>query len=100
MENQENDQLREGILRTTLKAVNIMDNYFNGKLPGSSLVKEASKMIGYGLKVEHMNQLRIQNDRSVALRLIKFLPKDIDRQEYIRLTQPQVAKLMPKPKRK
>jgi len=100
MENQENGQLREGILRTTLKAVNIMNEYFEGKLPGSPLVKEASKMIGYGLKVEHMNQLRIQNDRSVALRLIKFLPKDIDRQEYIRLTQPQVAKLMPKPKRK
>ena len=96
-----NKDLREGVQKASQTALNIIQEYFNGTRPGSAQVKEAIRMVGFGLKVEHMNQLSMQSDRSLALRLIKFLPTEVDKQEYIRITNPQIAPLLlKKPKKK
>lgn len=96
-----NKELRENVQEASQKALTIILEYFKGERPGSAQVKEAMKMVGFGLKVEHMDQISAQSDRSLALRLIKFLPNDVDKDEYIRVTNPQIAPLLlPKPEKK
>jgi len=95
-----NKKLREDVQGVSKKALAIIKDYFAGNRTDSAQVKEAIRMVGFGLKVEHMDQLSSQNDRSIALRLLKFLP-EVDKQEYIRITNPQIAPLLlKKPEKK
>ena len=76
------------------KALDIIDGYFDGKRHGTDKVKEAMKMVGFGVKVEHMNQLKDQNNRSVALRLLRWLPDDAARKRYIQITNPEIKQAL------
>jgi len=89
-----NKELRQGVQRVSQSALDIVQEYFDGKRPGTAQIKEAMKMIGFGLKVEHIDQLAVQNDRSIALRLIKFLPNEVDKDQYILMTNPQIQPLL------
>ena len=88
-------EIRERITTAGMKALKIIDEYFDGKRSGTDMVKEASKMVTQAVKVEHMNQIQKNMDRSFALRLIPYLPKEkevIDK--YIEMTNPQVRGLL------
>lgn len=88
-------EFREKILETGDRSLKIMDEYLEGKRAGSDLIKEASKMVAFAIKVEHMNQIKNQADRSFALRLIPFLPKDKEvRERYIEMTNPGLKPLL------
>ena len=69
-----NNSLRNGIISLGEKALNICNEFFDGKREGTDKVKEASKMISNAIKVEHMNQILDQSNKSLALRLLKHLP--------------------------
>lgn len=95
-----NPGFREGVQDVGNEALTIVREYFSGKRQGTDKVKEAVRMIGFGLKVEHMNQIAEFSNKSLALRLVKFLPKDVDKDQYIHLTNPQLRPmLMAKPKK-
>ena len=90
---------RSKIIGLGEKSAQIMDEYFTGRRNGTDMVKEASQMISQAIKIEHMNQLRVQTDRSHALRLLHFLPKDSDvRERYIEITNPEIKILLNTPR--
>lgn len=89
-----NTTLREGIQATGAKCLDTIDQYIKGDIGGSDKITVAMRMVNMSLKVEHMNQIKSNSDRSFALRLLPFLPKDVDRDEYVRITQPQLQPLL------
>jgi hypothetical protein len=53
------------------------------------------RLVGIGLKKEHMEQIGIQSNRSFGLRLLQFLPKnDETRKKYIEMTNPELRPLL------
>ena len=93
------DDFRKNIKTLSKEASKIVGGYFRGETHNANKVKEAMKMLGMGVKVEHMDQIKEQGDKSLAVRLLKFLPTDKARDEYIKLTHPQVpARLLQRPK--
>ena len=87
--------IREKVTSVGEKALTIMDEYFEGKREGTDKVQEASKMITQAIKVEHMNQIQRNTDRSFGLRLLGYLPKDEKvRNKYIEMTNPEIKGLL------
>ena len=62
--------------------------------PMSDKIKEAVRIVALGIKAGHLDQMADHNRASLALRLIPHLPKDVDKDEYVKLTNPQVKPLM------
>lgn len=89
-----NKKFRETVQGVGDEALGVMGRYFKGEHVSADKITMASRMVGHALKVEHMDQIKEISDKSLALRLIKFLPKDVDRDEYIRLTNPQLKPLL------
>ena len=91
-----NSTFREKVQDISNEAANLLKKNLSGKekLEGG-MFDRLIRLIGAGLKVEHMNQLSQQNDRSFGLRLLTFLPKDQDtRKKYIELTNPELRPLL------
>lgn len=89
------DEFRDGVTRVGQKALGIMEDYLDGKRDGTDKVKEASRMIGAAIKIEHMNQIRVHTEKSLAIRLAQFLPKDGNaRQQYIATMNPEIKPLL------
>jgi hypothetical protein len=89
-----NATLRTNVQELASESVGSIRDAILGKSALTERVKEAIRVIGLGIKVEHMNQISEQSNRSFALRLIPFLPKTVDRDEYVKVTNPQIAPLM------
>jgi hypothetical protein len=86
---------REKVTELGEKGLQIIEEYFDGKRHGTDLVREASKMVSQAVKIEHMNQIQKNADRSFAIRLLPFLPKDKEiREKYIEMTNPQIKGLL------
>jgi len=91
-----NNTFREKVQILSNDAIDLLSKSINGKtkLEGG-LTDRLIRLVGQGLKVEHMNQLSQQNDRSFGLRLLQFLPKDeMTRRKYIELTNPELRPLL------
>lgn len=86
--------IRERVAEMGEKALKIMDDYFDGKTTGSEKVKFADRAISNAIKVEHMNQISKQSDRSFGLRLIPYLKDDSVKKKYIEMTNPDVKGLL------
>lgn len=83
------------------KALVHLEDFFDGKVANPDIIKNATKMIGHTIKVIHMGMIQENTRRSQALRLLKFLPSDAVRKEYIKMTNPEVAPLLlSRPKKK
>jgi len=89
-----NKEFRDGILNRAKKALNCIDEYFEGKDIDDQKIRNAIRMVQFGVKIEHMNQIKDHNDKSLAIRLLKFLPDKDTRMEYIKLTNPEVKPLL------
>ncbi len=86
---------REKVTELGEKGLQIIEEYFDGKRNGTDMIREASKMVSQAVKIEHMNQIQKNTDRSFALRLLPYLPKDKEiREKYIELTNPQIKGLL------
>lgn len=90
-----NEKFRDKVQNMASDSLSMIDGYFKGG-PGDPLkVKSAMQMITQGVKIEHMNQLKEHGDKSLALRLFQFLPKDDKiRREYIKITNPELKPLL------
>ena len=90
-----NTTLRTGVQETAQEALYIIKGYFKGDKADQDRLTAAMKVLGLGVKIEHMNQLKDQGDKSLAIRMIQFLPKDEEtRNEYLKITNPQIANLI------
>jgi len=87
---------RENVASVAQSGLEIMSKYLKGdEGVDENRVRQAARMIGFGVKVEHMNQTRELQTKSLALRLVKLLPQDEEvRNEYIKLTNPDVRPLL------
>ena len=90
MNDERDDGFRHRVKAIAEKGLNIMEEDFEGTRKGTDKVNEASKMIGFGVKVSHMDQLKVQHERSQAIRLLPYIPKE-KRGEYISLTNPTAS---------
>lgn len=89
------ENFREEITKIGGKALGIINDYLDGKEVDEGKVRQAARMIGFGVKVEHMNQVNSYQTKSIALRLVKLLPKDTGvRETYIAMTNPEVRPLL------
>ena len=96
-----NTDLREGVQSLAMDSMKMIDQYFSGTDTDPNKLKLAMNALYLGVKIEHMNQLKIQLDKSLAIRLFQFLPQDeIIRKKYLELTNPELKKLLlPRPKK-
>lgn len=82
----------EGISDKALKCV---DGFFDDKKGAKEKIKEALKVIGFKVSLKRMEEINERGNKSLALRLIKFLPQDKGiREKYILLTNPEVKPLL------
>jgi len=88
------DKLKEGIVKVGNIALEVIEKYFGGDDQDEGKVKVANRVVGHSLKVMHMSQVATLTNRSQALRLLKYLPNDETRKEYIKLTQPDTQPLL------
>jgi len=89
------ERLKERVLETTDKALDIVDRYMKDKGGEEDpKVTMAFKLLNQGIKILHMNQVKTLTERSQALRLLKWLPDDAAREEYIKITNPQAVPLL------
>jgi hypothetical protein len=94
-------EFEEKIAATANKALGIVADYFDGKVDKIGKVPDAFKFLPQAIKVFHMQQTRRLQERSQALRLLKFLPDAQARAKYIKITQPEAAALLEhRPKKK
>jgi len=82
------DVFRNRIIGIGEKSLDIMEEFFDGKRHGTDKVKEASQMIREGVKISNRNQVDVQVQRSQAIRLIPYIPKE-KREKYIQFTNPE-----------
>lgn len=90
------DQFEDKMAEVGDMALKLISNYFSGDADAEDKEKidRAFKFIQHPIKVRHMDQVRKIQERSQAIRLLKFLPTEDDRQEYIKRTQPYAAPLL------
>ena len=91
-------EFRDSVKSLGDKAVDIVRNYFEGNQQGDSsvqLIRVASKTIGQAIKIEHMDQIKNQNEISSVIRIANLLPKDQKlRSTYIKSMIPSIAPLL------
>ena len=88
------EKFREKIVKTADKALGWVNEYLEDKVNDLNKINNAIKVVQLGVKMEHMNQLKEQNKKSLAIRLLKFLPDKETRMEYIKLTNPEIKPLL------
>lgn len=78
------------------QAIDMLEKAISGKTNvEGGLMDRCIRMASMGLKIEHMNQLKEQNDRSFGLRLLGFMPKDDQtRRRYIEMTNPELKSVL------
>ena len=87
------EEFREKVVTTADKAMGWINDYFEGKSADENKINKAIKMVQFGVKMVHMDQIKEQGNKSLALRLIRFLPENV-KQDYIKMTNPEVTPLL------
>jgi len=94
------EKIRSRIVEMGSKTLDIVGQVFDGENVEPAKVTLASKMLTQVVKVLQMNQVKINTERSQAIRLLPWLKDDRARVEYIQATLPKAAPLMlTRPKR-
>jgi hypothetical protein len=90
-----NQVLRDKVQDLSNDAADMLKKSLEGKSKiEGGLFDRLLRLLGHGLKVEHMDQLQTQNDRSFGLRLLPFIKNEAQREEYIKMTNPSIKQLI------
>lgn len=89
-----NNEFRNGVQDAAKEALHIVKGYFMGDDAKKDRVNFALKAVGFGVKVEHMDQMKVHGDKSLALRLLPFLKDEDSRNKYIKITNPDIQHLI------
>lgn len=93
-------EVKEKIVNLTSEALKVIEGRLSGKETNPGMIQESLKVIGLGVKIMHMNQIKELTDRTHALKLMRFLPDEESKQKYMKLTHPQVKQfLLDKPEK-
>ena len=87
------ETLKDRIIASGIRALEVVDGYLAGTSEDREKAITGFRILSQAVKVMQQNQVRQLTERSQALRLIPYLPKDA-RNEYIELTNPQVKTLL------
>ena len=91
---------RENVQGIAQQGMDILSEYFKGGPSDPQKVNSALRALTLGVKVEHMNQIKDHGDKSLALRVFQFLPKEGQvRKRYLEMTHPEIKPLLPRPKK-
>lgn len=97
-------ELREEIITLGEKATGVIGEYFENVEKDGKRVDRAIRILNNSTKILQMNQVRDLREKSHILQLLKFLPDEKVKRQYISITNPQIGKLLlegrPKPKKK
>ena len=88
------EDFREKTINVGGKALEMIESYFEGNNEDPEKIKQAFRIVPQAVKVSHMNQVRVQVERSQAIRLLPYLKDEAMREKYIRITQPSVQPLL------
>jgi len=93
------DLLKDSIISVGEKAIKVISEYFeNSKDVEADVdlekVDRAFKMINNSTRILHMDQVRINTERGHALKLLRYLPNEKIKSEYIKLTNPKLIPLL------
>jgi hypothetical protein len=95
------EKIKGRIVEMGGKTLDTIGQVFDGEAVEPVKVNLASKMLSQVVKVLQMNQVKINTERSQAIRLLPWLKNDKTRAEYIEATMPKAAPLMlSRPKKK
>jgi hypothetical protein len=89
-----NKALRDNVQELANDSLSIIRKSLLEGQPMSDKIKEAIRIVNLGIKAGHLDQMSEHAKASIALRLIPHLPKDVDRDEYVKITNPQIRPLM------
>jgi len=90
------EKVKQRIISDTDAALDVIEDYLLNKGKGRftpELVRSAFLLLGQSTKIMQMNQSKALTERSQALRFLPYLRDDKVREEYIKLTNPQLAQL-------
>lgn len=77
------------------KGVDMISDFFEGAPILGDKLKVGMFAMREAVKVSHMDQLKAHGDKSLALRLFQFLPKDEEvRTKYLKITNPELKPLL------
>jgi hypothetical protein len=88
------EELGSEIVNIGGQATEIMREYFEGTEKDNVKADKALRMLTHSTKIMHMNLVRKNSERGHALQLLKYLPDDDVRSQYIRLTNPTAGRLL------
>jgi len=88
-----NKELRNNVQELANESLPIIRKAIFGETSMDSSIKEAVKVVALGIKVGQLDQIEKYRESTLALRLIPHLPKDVDKNEYVRITNPQIKPL-------
>ena len=91
----------EKILLGAEKSVDKYLSWIEGDQVGSPTIKGAEKLITWAIKIRHLMMIDKNTKRSRELRLMGLLKNEKSRNQYIRLTNPELkAILINKPEKR
>jgi len=86
-----NEAFRTKVLETGMKAVDIVAAYLNGVAVPAAKLRAAGQVLIQAVKVDHMDQLREQQNVSNGFRLAGFLRDTKDREKFMEVMRPRIA---------
>jgi len=86
-------ELRENVQELANKILPKIENAIMGDEEMSSAISEAVKIVGFGIKAGHMDEMASYRKASMALRLIPFLPEEVNRDDYVKMMNPELKEL-------
>src|SRR3989304_386349 len=85
--------LKDRIIESGIRALEVVDDYLAGSSEDREKAITGFRILSEAVKVMQQNQVRQLTERSQALRLIPYLPREA-RNDYIELPNPQVKHLL------
>ena len=87
------EKIKQRIVSDADVALDVIEDYLlnRGKKFDPELVRNAFLLLGQATKIVNMNQQKTLTERSQALRFLPYLADDKIREEYIKITNPQLT---------
>ncbi|UCC41432.1 MAG: hypothetical protein JSV96_08440 [Candidatus Aminicenantes bacterium] len=87
-------ELRDEIIILGEKAVGVIGSYFDENEKDGVKVDRAIRILDKSTKILHMNQIKDLREKSYMLQLVRFLPDEKVKKQYITMMNPQIGNLL------
>jgi hypothetical protein len=89
-----NQEFREGVTTRANTALTNVDQILTGNLKDNVIISAILKIVGFGIKIEHIQQVEDYRRKSLAIRILPFLKSEKVREKYIKITHPELRPLL------